>query len=564
MIALAALVLVAFVERWAGLGFRLPYEREGDTAIVHAAAFHDLPAGASATDAAYPSTVYPLLFSRVLAVVPGSNYPQAAPIDAPLEAHLAAASEPYMRARRLIALLSLLIVPCTYLLARNWLEPWWSVFAAALSATSLLVLEVSQQAKPHGGLAGTNALALVAIFALLRKASIGAYVFAGIATGLALASLHSGWFVVPPLILAHWLGWRADRSRARWWGMSIALTICALAFVVAYPFLVFGDPLEANSGGNGLDFGEQSIPWSQWNFAGFRYMVSGMASLDPVLVVLVTAGVIALMIALASGRISRETALRPATFVMGLHVVITVALFGLHEPFYPRYFVPIVPFLCIVGTCGVRALCSAVSLPRSPSATACVALLVLALPAWVSVKHVILRLRPDTEKLAARWIESHVARDTGVIALDAALTLPLAQPTDAILEAPAWTWKPWQHYEVEVMSPDARVERWNLHTLLVPGMMGDGRIDSSEARARIAALDPKWVVVGVPAPSDAPRNETRIAVREIAGEPVARFAAEETSGPVESDPTSDIDLRHVLRLLRHVRQGPAIEIYRLR
>src|SRR5689334_4171387 len=77
--ALAALVLVAFVERFCGLAFQLPYEREGDPAIVHAAAFHDRPAGAEPTDAAYPSTVYPLLLPRVLEAAPGTNYPRSAP-----------------------------------------------------------------------------------------------------------------------------------------------------------------------------------------------------------------------------------------------------------------------------------------------------------------------------------------------------------------------------------------------------------------------------------------------------------------------------------------------------
>lgn len=563
-VALAVLVLLAAVERFCGLSFGLPYEREGDTAIVHAAAFHDRPAGAEPTDAAYPSTVYPLLLSRLLEIAPGTNYPRAAPVDAPLEAHLAAAAEPYVRARVLVALLSLLIVPFTYFLARNWLGPWWSVLAAALAATSLSVLELSQQAKPHGALAGTNALALGSVMVLLRKGSLRAYAFAGIGTALALATLHSGFFVVPPFFLAHWLGWRSDRVRRRWWGLSLAVVIQALAFVVAYPFVVFGDPLSAHAS-DALDIGQNSIPWSAWSFGGFGDMLPAMWSIEPVLCVTAALAAAVLLLALAAERVRAGSVLRPATLVMALHVVVTVGLFGLHEPFFWRYFAPLVPCWCIVSAAGLRALCSAVpSVRGSRAASAFAGIAVLALPAWVSVRHVVLRSRPDTESLAAHWIEEHVPPQGGIIAVDPSVTLPLAQSSASVLEMPAWAWKPWQHYEAEVMPSDAHVQRWKLRTLLGRGMMRDGRIDAAEARARIEALDPQWIVVGVPAAFDAPRNATRSAVRELAVELAVVFSADGPSGSLESDPTMDADPQHIARLLRHERHGQTVEIYRMR
>jgi hypothetical protein len=293
-------------------------------------------------------------------------------------------------------------------------------------------------------------------------------------------------------------------------------------------------------------------------------MLPAIASVDPVLTVLVAAGAVVLVHAVASRRIRTMKTLRPATLVMGLHVVITVGLFGLHDPFYQRFFAPLVPFFCIVSADVVRALCSAVPGLRASSArTAYAALIVLAIPTWISVRHVVLRLRPDTEQLAARWIEDHVPPDSGVIAVDPAVTLPIAQSRASILEAPTWSWKPWQRYQAEVMSPDAHVQRWNLRTLLEPGMMRDGRIDRAEARARIAALHPQWIVVAVPAPFDAPRNATRVAARAVLSTPVATFSADGPSGSLESDPTMDIDPEHIPRLLRHERQGQTIEIYRV-
>src|SRR5438132_13664230 len=128
----AALVLLAFIERWIGIGHRLPQQREPDTAIVHQAAWHDRPAGVPVHAAAYRSTIYPFFLYGILIALPGTNCAQPAARDGPLEEHLAAAGAAYVRARKLVLVLSLLILPATYLLARRWLERAWSLVAAAL------------------------------------------------------------------------------------------------------------------------------------------------------------------------------------------------------------------------------------------------------------------------------------------------------------------------------------------------------------------------------------------------------------------------------------------------
>jgi hypothetical protein len=563
-LAIITLVLVAFAERFAGLGFLLPHEREADTAMVHVAAFHDRPAGTAPSDAAYESTLYPLFFPRVLIALPGSNWTQAASSTAPLSAHLAAASNPYMRARRLIALLSLLIIPCTYLLARRWLEPWWAVFAASLATTSLLVLEVSQQAKPHGGLAGTNALALVGILGLLRSSALRTYLWAGVASGLAVASLNSGCFVLPSLALAHWLAWRKDRNQRRWLGFVVALIICAAFFVIAYPYILFGDPLRPSSE-HALNFGQQSIHWDSWGFQGFLDMVPWMSANDPLLMALLGVGFVTAIAALALRRLEFRSVVRPENLVLGLHAAITVVLFGLHERFYPRYFIPLVPTFCIVGAAALRAICNAFTKPATTArrvlgvALGCAA---LAFPAYATAWFATLRARDDTETLAARWIEEHVSPEDPV-AVDFSISLPLLQHRETILELPSWSWRPWQRYQVETIPAEVDTPRWNLHPLFQPGMLADKHIDRTEINASLARTAPAWAVVSVLAEADAQRDDTRLAVRQLGAELVERILPYASSGQTEPLSTRDLDPHFLTHLMAETRLGPAIEIYRI-
>lgn len=565
--ALVGLTLLAFVERFAGLEFLLPHTREADTAMVHYAAHHDRPAWVEPNDAVYSSTVYPLLFPKILIALPGSNYPIEAPPDASLEAHLDAASEPYMRARRLMASLSLLVIPCTYWIARRWLERGWSLLAAALATTSSLALLMSPLAKPHGGLLGLTALALVGVLRLVRVRTLAAYLFAGLASALALGSLNSGVFIVLPLLLAHYLGWRVDRDKSRRARLAIALVMCAAMFVIAYPYVLFGDPLQSSSKAS-LNFGQQAIYWDTWGFQGFLDMIPALLTQDPTIVVLVIAAVVVFLVGLARGKLAKRDVLRPDGLVLGSFVLIFVVLFGLHERFFARYFLPILPIACVVGAAGLRALVITVLRRISSVVTrrivaACASIAVLAFPSYASAWLATLRTRDDTAYLAARWLEAHVAPDSGPIAIEPLHALPLFQRPAAIREAPPWSWQPWQRYQVDVMTSAPRAPRWDLHPIFQPGINADHKIDRDEVRACLSKMRARWAVVTVPAPADAINDETCIALRELAGPPVARIVPFGPSGSIDSILTRDIDPEFLAHVLSLERLGPPIEIYRL-
>lgn len=558
-IGLVVLVALACGARWAGLGAQLPHDREADTAMVHYAAFFDRPAEVVGHDAAYASTVYPLLLARTLVVLPGRSYTVAAPPGASIDEHLSAAAAPYVRARALVMLLSLLAIPATYFLARRWFEPGWSLFAAALVATSLLAASLAPIAKPHAVCAGFCAVALAALVRLTRDASVTAYAFAGTSVGLALGSLQTGTFLLPTLVLAHVCGWRADRRPARWIGLLVAAVPCAAAAHFAYAYLLFADPLR-ESGEQTLNFGQQAIRWDSWGMQGFFDMVPAMLSFDPALVVLTGAGVVAIVVALGRGRVARADAFSADVVVVASFAAIVVLLFGFHERFFARYFLPILPLFALVATCGARWIAR---LAPRPGVRVAIAAVLLAFPAYVVARYSVLRARDDTPTLAARWIERHVDPTDGPIAVDCTISLPMLQTSASLRSAPAWWWRPWQRYQHDLMPPGADGERHALTSLYARGALADRRLEPDEVRRRLAEIRPRWAVVAVPGDVDAAFDATCATVRASGGESRASFLPY----PAGSDPdrvwSRDADPRLVLRVLTLDRLGPAIEVHRL-
>lgn len=572
---LALLTLLAAVERFAGLDAQLPHVREADAALVHYAAWHDRPAGVfRMSDAVYPSTVYPVFLGRVLARMPGSGYPVAAPGDAPLEAHLAAASAPYLRARRLVALLSLFAIPFTWAFARRWLGARWALLAAGLVATSMLGLEMGVVAKPHGALVGFVAVALWAMLRLLERGTRGAYLAAGLSTACALGTLNTGCFLVPSLALAHLLGVRADGDRARHRRfLALCVAPCALLFVSSYWFLFVSDP-DVGEVAGAFRLGEQAIDWSAWNGGGFRDLVPRTFEHDPALVVLAALGLVASAVAAFARRGTERAApcatgtagsRRGAALVVLLYAAVFVVMFGLHARYFSRFSLALVPVLALAGAYGVRALARLVeSRLGAPIRVVgpVLALAALAFPFAATLHLARLRARDDTAELAARWLRENPPA-SGPIAVDVALMLPVLVRPDALAELPEWARTPWPRYQLEVLAPDPRRDADDLRLLWSRGMLADRRVDRGEVLARLAKLRPRLAFVAVPAPGELAIEATRAAVRELAGEPIAAFTPLAPGGSLDSILTREADPDFLAHLFALERLGPPIEAYAL-
>src|SRR5262249_4419778 len=155
---------------------------------------------------------YPNLLPRLVLLLPGPA--DAAPAPVPLEAHLARAARVRFDIRIVIALASVLAVPATYLLARRFLEPAWSLLPAAWLAASLLLAWFAQQERPHAAAASFYVLTVVAALALRERPRPASLALACLGTAASLGSLQSGIFVVPSVLAALWLADRGATARS--------------------------------------------------------------------------------------------------------------------------------------------------------------------------------------------------------------------------------------------------------------------------------------------------------------------------------------------------------------
>ncbi|MDP6409712.1 MAG: glycosyltransferase family 39 protein [Planctomycetota bacterium] len=161
------------------------------------------------------------------------------PASAELSEHVARAIHPVLRVRLTVALLSLLVLPATWRLARLVMPPAWALVAAALAGTSLLSIHFAVQARPHAAAASLMALAVLTCVRLRRRPRAGAYLLASLAVGAALGSLQSGVAVFLPLILAHVLASHRSDWRRHLWALLFLLAAAATV-VFLYPFLLEG------------------------------------------------------------------------------------------------------------------------------------------------------------------------------------------------------------------------------------------------------------------------------------------------------------------------------------
>jgi hypothetical protein len=550
LVVLGLLTLAALAARLAGLRARLPHQCDPDRYIVAEAAWLDRPKDLDPeTFEAYAQTNYPRLLSHVLASSPGRSFAPVLPPQAPLEEHLAAASGPFVRARLLVELLSLIAIPGTYLLARRFLGAWTSLLAAAFVATSLSGLFYSEQARPHAASLGLSLAAMLAIVRLPRAGNLTDHLAAGGLAALALGCLWNGVFVLPALFVAHALA-----RRRNWIGFAVALAVAAAAVPLFYGFLLQGS--RRMSGG--LNLGLSKILWRDLNGAGFGQILRGFWSFDPVLVAAAGVGAVALAVRflrrpgpVLSTRELWIAAAYPVSFVLFWGALATVP---------PRYCLPLLPYLAVLAAFGVESL-----LPRRAPLLASVALAVavLALPVFACAHLVAARSREDTYTLAARWIAAHCDPGREVVCIPLLSDLPLFTDRSEIDAIPAAVRTPWQRYQAR-LAPEPSVPAYRLHTVFSREMLADRRIDPDEVHAVLASERPAYVLAVLHQSSEIAWDSTVDVLRADGDELAARFDPWKPGTEALGDVGFEQGDRALAKVLAAARPGPRLEIYRLR
>jgi hypothetical protein len=397
--ALALLTLWTLGVRMLGIDFGVPCMKEADTFIVDHVRM--LREGEVKFDRALSACQYPSFLADITAPLSART---GLPTDAEhtLREHLDAAARPWVDVRRMVAWLSILIVPGTFLLARRFVSAAWALFAAALVSFSLLHVFFAQEARAHGVVIAFSVLAVVCALWLRREPGWRAYIATAITAALSIACLHNGLAVLAPIAVAQLL--RRDR---RWWDPRLLLVFAlgAAAFRVFYWYYFDSDAKQAMAGEDALTGLYDNLPFDG---SGFARMGRTLWFYEPLLLVLVALAAACWSTNWRRARATEAIAERGDLLVVLAYVVPYVVMVGFYNQTYERFMLLLLPYLATFAAWGASALSRRFTTANARRAFVATCIAALALPAFASTKMAWLRSRPSTVDETGAWIGEHV------------------------------------------------------------------------------------------------------------------------------------------------------------
>ena len=401
---LALLTLAALGLRLVGLGYSLPHRPDDDSVAVSQAQILRRIWRGETVESRSP-LYYPLLLGAIAAATGVCQPRELGPEPATLSAHVAAASRPFRGMRALVAVLSTACVLAMYLLARRFLGRGEALLAAAFLATSLLHLDFSRQARPHAPAVTFAVIALPAILRAHARPGPWAYIWAGVAAGLAAATLQTGAAVALPLGLSCAVHLRRQRSAAL--PAVLAAGLCCAAITLAayfHPYPREGAALFSVQPGRLIISGHPA-ELTLFNGRGFARLARYFLSYDPLVLGLALLGTGLLALRAWRARAWRGPPGRVALLLA--HAGPYFVVFGLFSWISDRFALPLLPHVALLASVGVAWLADRLPPSRlgSPAARlAAAGALALLLPTAAATSLVVQQTRLDTEQQAARFV----------------------------------------------------------------------------------------------------------------------------------------------------------------
>ncbi len=562
VVALLVLVVGAAGVRLWGIDRLLPHRFEPDAFLVYQVeTWREDPGRATLNDF---EQRYPTLLARTAMFLPPAG---AVPADLEASqverAHLERAAQPFIEMRVIVALLSTLLVPLTFLIARRAFGDGRALLAAAFVATSLLHLQFSGQARPHGAATSLQFVALLFALRAWERRTLASVAIAAVGAGLALACLQTGLLVAPMLAV---VAWRSGASR----GASVLRALGALAVMAAialpfYPFL----PVIDEHGITLSSHGGHPLRLSDLSLGGFAQCAQDAWEYDPLLTLAAACGGL-LAFARVAGLLPRADSRSGLRVLLLAHALPYALVLGLNAKVFERLMLPLLPYLALAAADATGALIVLLARQRSTvwrvMTNALVVLAVFWLPASTAVHFARIARAPDTYEQCSSWLEAHAGADD-IVLHSAAITLPVLHrraELDRLLGDQELCGIPWLAYQRvlqdDVLAHGMRIARFP--DAPAPEAASQ-EFRHAAAQAAVAALAPRWIVVEDSrlARSIPWFNELREVARER-GQLV--FEAQPSSDPSERGPHPYQGVSDAAQRLRTLSAfGSRCEIYEL-
>ncbi len=477
-LALVALMAFAFFVRFDGHGSRLPHAPEPDSVVFYAQV-RAIERGVEHPEQDPIFGFYPLLLSRC---VTWFSSPRVASSDGSLEDDLAQASDVHRRGRTVVALLSTLSVPATFLLARVFLSTGWSLLAAAFMATSVLNIWFAQQFRPHAAAASFALLAVLAALELARRGRPRDYVACGVALALAIGTLQSGLALLLPFVTAIFVRRIVSRDLSIVWTL-VALALVAVSVRVFYPFMFAEshgqDAAQLGLEGSDLNLSGHVVMLHLFNGGGFRKIVEALVGYERWLLAFAGVGAVLMLHCLFTSKRRMDKARMCELLVILAHALPYLIVIGVYQRTYQRFVLPLLPYMACLAA---YAVMRAASLMGNRLGAASLAGLAIIPPIFGALHLALLRNRPDTGTLAAEWLREQDLSRARVFVLPT-IDLPLRRSSAALAALPkdfGARMSPWLDAQVAGELSAAPRETFDLYTMPIP---------ADDSRARIM-MDP--------------------------------------------------------------------------
>jgi hypothetical protein len=550
-VLLAGITVVAALLRCAPLGQLLPHRLEPDP---HQGT-HLLARGLGLDPQQYDerTTYYPALLPALAARLPAAWTVPEPPTGAPLERQLAAAARPYLVMRWIGALLAALLPLLAYAVGRRVLGERESVLAAAFVATSSLQQMFALQARPHAAHATLAWVALWTLLRLIERPGALRAAVAAAAGALAVGSLQTGVFLLPPACVALALALRTGARGRRWAWAAPTVALLAAALLLPRPG-VGAVGLELSPGGH-------TFEWRLFDGTGLLGLARSLGSYDPLLFVLGLAG--ALLASLALPRLRAWAADRRALALLGAYALPYAAVLALDGRTTDRYLLPLLPVFAWLAAHALSRACGSARERRFALAS----MLALVFPLAVGAKNAVLGLRADTLEQAAAWLDGHAASEGACVYVTPGLHLPRIGQREALLgrltqgQRVQSAWLAYQERRAAQLPPATLDQRFlPREVLLAP------RDEPQPILRWLARLPPTWIALEASfftlsdaSPPGLAALRDALAARAA---PVAVFAGEDETWALEQSLEDRTTPWRAWRVLRARAWGPRIELYR--
>ncbi|MCY3002520.1 MAG: hypothetical protein NTV21_12025 [Planctomycetota bacterium] len=556
--ALVALTLWTLLVRLYGVDFGVPCLKEADTFIAdHVRMLREGKQGDQLFDRALSACQYPSLLATLAEPLSDATL-EPPPEPVTLKEHLAAAARVWVDLRTLVAVLSVLVVPGTFFIARRFASERWALFAAALVSFSLLHVMFSQEARAHGAVVGFSACAVACALWLRRTPSTLAYVATAIFAAFAVGTLHNGLAVLAPIGVAQ----LARRDR-RWWDlrMLVVLALAAASFRTFYWYYFDEAAQKAMAGDDATQGVLRDLPFDG---TGFLRLARTIWYYEPALTLLVAVacGTWLARKRLPTGEANVETG---DALVVLSYVVPYLLLAGLFNQTYERFLLSLLPFLATFAAWALERL------SLRARAVAPAALLLLALPLAASTKLSWMRGQGSTLDDAAQWITEHAPQPEATpFYVLPPLDFPLMRTTESLRhpEGRAGFFSPWSRYQNKLADERRVAPLYRLYW--ISGKPEFGALESDEeADAFLRSHGPGFYVSYGVAIQQSPERAMLVASMRRVGTRVARFSPdgdpEFTNHQLWDQDVEADGWPHVTwRVLRARTVGPVIEVFELR